>query len=482
MSAPVSTLVVDLDGTLTPSDTLLEAGIRLVRSSPLCVFAMLARWVTGGRAALKRFVALRADFRPEGLLYREDFLDYLRAERERGRRLVLATASDRLVADAVAAHLGLFDLVLATDGGPNLKGARKLAAIRAHVGEDFVYAGDSPADLPVWRGARGAVLVGTSAPVARAARAATRIESEFPRGEIGLATWARALRLHQWLKNLLVFVPAFTAFSLFDPTVLLPAAVAFLSLSLVASATYIANDIWDLENDRAHPRKRTRPLASGLVPLALAGAVAAGLLLAGLGLALLQSVGLFIVVCAYLLTTTTYSWVLKQYVLVDVIVLALLYTLRILAGAVATQVEASTWLLAFSVFVFLSLALIKRCSELVTLAQAGQEAPRGRDYRVGDLQVLWPLGVGAAMASAVVFGLFISAASTTARYGSPQLMWLVALALVYWLARLWIKTARGEMHDDPLVFALRDGASRLVLLLMSATVIAARYLELEFTP
>ena len=304
------------------------------------------------------------------------------------------------------------------------------------------------------------------------------IEKEFPNEKIGLAVWLRAFRVHQWLKNLLLFVPLITAFSFMEVAKLTAVAVAFLAFSLTASATYIVNDLWDLDNDRAHPRKRHRPFASARIPI-LYGLGAAGSSLAiAIGLALAVSWGFFLMLMVYLAMTSAYSWGLKRYVLIDVLTLSILYTLRILAGAVAINITNSSWLLAFSVFMFLSLALVKRCSELVSLAQAGKDATRGRDYRVTDLAVLWPLGVGAALSAVVVFGLFISAPETRARYATPDLLWLVAVGLIYWLARLWIKTSRGEMHDDPVIYAVKDRGSRITVLAMIATMLIAHFLLL----
>jgi 4-hydroxybenzoate polyprenyltransferase/phosphoserine phosphatase len=469
-------LVVDLDGTLTPIDTLAESVVKLVKQSPLNL-VRLALSLFKGKAAFKRFVARSSTFAPETIPYRESLLDYLKNERERGRLLVLATASHKAVAEKVSTHLGIFDEVIATDI-INLKGKNKLDAIRGAIGEDFVYAGDSKADLPIWEAAKAAVLVCASDTTSEAVRQIRPIEAEFPRSPVSIRTWAKALRVHQWLKNLLIFVPVLTAFSFLDVGKLVDSAVAFLAFSLAASATYVVNDLWDLDSDRIHPRKRRRPLASAEVSIISALMVSASCLVAGFALAGMLSTQFLLILLLYLVVTSSYSWALKQYVLIDVIVLSLLYTLRIIAGAVAIGVTTSTWLLAFSVFLFLSLALVKRCAELVVLEKAGAAATSGRDYRVTDLKVLWPLGVGAAMSAVVVFGLFISSPETATRYGTPLALWLVALGLIYWLSRLWVKTGRGEMHDDPVVYAVKDRGSRIVVLFMAATMIASHYCEI----
>lgn len=471
-------LVVDLDGTLTPTDTLAESMVRVVKRSPLNLVS-LPFWLLGGRAAFKEAISRHADLPAEQLPYRHALLAYLREQKEKGRRLVLATAAHHSVAVRVAAHLGIFDQVIATQAGHNAKGKAKLEAIRQKVGTEFAYAGDSHADIPIWRAAKAAVLVGASPGVTKAVKAGTPVEREFPREQPGVADWLRALRVHQWLKNLLLFVPFLTAFTFSDPNKLLAICAAFLAFSFAASATYVVNDLWDLDNDRAHPRKRNRPFASARISIASGLLVAALALMAGLALAYWVSAGFLAMLLLYLTLTSAYSWVLKEYVLIDVIMLSLLYTLRILAGSVAIGIQTSSWLLAFSVFMFLSLALVKRCAELVSLGQTGLSATRGRDYRISDLSVLWPLGVGAALSAVVVFGLFISAPETQARYASPELLWLAAVGFIYWLARLWIKTSRGEMHDDPVVYAVKDKGSRVTVAVIVALTLVAHFFSFE---
>jgi 4-hydroxybenzoate polyprenyltransferase/phosphoserine phosphatase len=471
-------LVVDLDGTLTPTDTLVESIIKLVKQSPLYLLR-LPMWLLKGRAGFKDAVAAHVSIDVARLPYHEALLSYLRSEKGRGRRIVLATAAHKSIANGVAAHLGLFDDVLASDAGHNLKGTAKLEAICQRYNGEYVYAGDSQADLPIWKAAKAAVLVGVAPAVAKTVRSSVTIEQEFPKAGGGLADWLYELRVHQWLKNLLLFVPLLTAFSFTELHKLATMAIAFLSFSLAASATYVVNDLLDLDSDRAHPRKRLRPFANAKLSILRGLVVAALALVLAIVLAMTVSKGFLLMLLLYVMLTSAYSWTLKQQVLIDVLMLSILYTLRILAGSVAVGIVTSTWLLAFSVFVFLSLALVKRCAELVTLEQKGVENTRGRDYRVGDLVVLWPLGVGAALSAVVVFGLFISAPETQERYAMPSLLWLAAIGLVYWLARLWIKTSRGEMHDDPMIYAIKDRGSRLTVLAIIIITLIAHSLSFE---
>ena len=473
----VAPLVVDLDGTLTPTDTLVESIIQMIKKNPLSVF-LLPFWLLRGIAYLKAQVAGATTLSAQHLPYRADFLHFLTEQKASGRRLVLATAAHRSIAQAVAAHLKQFDLVIASDTTRNLKGEHKLAAIREQVGHTFVYAGDSKADLPIWRNAQAAVLVHVADKLSRSVKQSVPAEREFCAPKSPLKTWARALRVHQWLKNLLIFVPLLTAFSFSSTSAVTKVLLAFLSFSFAASATYIVNDLSDLSSDRAHARKRKRPFASCAIRIVDGIGVAAALMVGAFLLSAWVSPAFSLVLLTYVIITTVYTWSLKEYVLLDVLTLAVLYTVRIVAGALAIGAPLSPWLLAFSVFMFLSLALVKRCSELVSLRAADIESAKGRDYRTSDLVILWPLGVSAAMSSVVIFGLFVSASVTRERYATPEVLWVVALGLIYWLTRLWIKTARGEMHDDPIVYALRNRGSRLTIAVCISAMVLGHFVNL----
>jgi 4-hydroxybenzoate polyprenyltransferase/phosphoserine phosphatase len=472
---PSEVLVVDLDGTLTPSDSLVEGLLHVARERPSGLPRVLVA-LSGGRAAFKQAVCDAVALPADTLPYRDDLLAHLRSERERGRRIVLATAADHRVAEAVAAHLGVFDEVLATRGGLNLKGAAKLAAIRERYGADFIYAGDSRADLAVWQGAQGAILVGRGCDLRQLLGGRVPVLGEFgTASSSGVGDWLRALRLHQWLKNVLLFVPLLTGDVGLGLESLGLVMAAFLSFSLLASATYLVNDLLDLPSDRKHPSKRLRPMASGRIGIMSALGMALTCLAAALGLALVLPAQFGWVLLSYWLITTAYSVALKRYVLVDVLTLAVLYTTRIVAGAAVLSIIVSPWLLAFSATVFLSLALVKRCSELSLMERQGRSSARGRDYNVKDIPVLQALGASSAVSAVLVFGLFISQPLTVQRYAHPDLLWLAALALSYWLGRLWIKTSRGEMHDDPLVYTLTDRGCRLTLAAVLCVSLVARF-------
>jgi 4-hydroxybenzoate polyprenyltransferase len=465
---------VDLDGTLIRSDLLLESLWALLRRRPFSAL-WLPLWWAKGRARLKHEIAQRSSVDVTLLPYREELLLRLRSERDRGRRLVLATASDGLLADSVATHLGVFDEVIASDGVVNLKGAAKRDALTSRFGEGgFDYVGDARADRTVWSSSREAWVVGASPrTLAHLSPTKPSVQVVAP-AEGQLAAFFRALRLHQWVKNLLLFVPLVTSHTLLDPHAFGRTLAGFLAFGLVASGVYLLNDLVDLEHDRRHKTKRDRPFASGQLSLA-AGAPLIPLLMAGGGfLAWAVSPRLLAVVGLYLATTTAYSFALKRIVMLDVLVLALLYTLRIFAGSVTADVEVSKWLLIFSIFLFLSLALIKRHTELQGLRERG--TPRdntGRGYRPEDLEILASLGSASGYIAVVVLALFVSSDDVTKLYAHPGYLWAACPLLLFWLSRIWLLAHRGEVHSDPIVFAIRDRVSYAIAAALAAILLVA---------
>lgn len=450
-------LYVDLDGTLVRSDLLVESFFAMLRRRPWSVFAV-PLWMAQGRAVLKARIAERATVDPKWLPYNEQLLEYLHEQRAAGRSLVLATSADETLARRVADHLGIFDDVLASDGSRNLSGRRKTEAILAR-SPVFDYAGNGRVDLAVWERARRAVVVEAPRAVVEAARRRPGIAHEVPRTPVDLATVLRAVRLHQWLKNLLVFVPPVAAHAIADPRILASAAIAFVCFGLVASATYLLNDLMDLPSDRRHPRKRMRPLACGRVSVLQAALASPALLLAGFALTLLLPPIFTGVLALYLVTTVAYSLRLKRVMMLDVILLAGLYTLRVLAGSAATLVAPSFWLLAFCMFIFLSLALIKRYTELVGLEETSSATAHGRGYIADDRHIVRSMGVSSGFVAVLVLALYVDSDTVNAIYRHPEAIWLLCPLLLYWIARMWIKAHRGDMHDDPLVFALADRVS-----------------------
>lgn len=454
-------LVVDLDGTLIYTDMLHESALRVLRDRPLTTL-WIPLWLSQGKAVLKEHLAQRSDFDPQTLPYNQRLLSWLYQQKMIGRRLVLCTASDRLIAEAIAEHLNLFDEVIASDGHTNLSGRTKADALAQRFGEaGFDYAGNSWKDIPVWSRAKRAVVVNAPASVARAARDCCEIERTFPPPRTSVRTWIHVIRAHQWLKNLLVFVPLLAAHELTTRANLMVLTQAFFAFSFCASSVYILNDLLDLESDRLHLRKRRRPFASGLVPAWL-GAILIPLLLAG-GITLATMVGLQFLgwLLFYFVLTCAYSFLLKRVMIIDCITLAMLYTLRIIAGAAAVNVDLSFWLITESAFLFLSLAFVKRFAELNL--QARQSDSRGfvhgRGYHTNDAMLIRAFGVVSGYIAVLVLALYLASPAASRIYAYPGFAWLALPVIFFWISWMWLQASRGNMHDDPLVFAAKDRVS-----------------------
>jgi len=456
-------LFVDLDGTLVTTDLLLESLLVLLKARPWIV-VMLPLWLLRGRAHLKAEIARRADVIPDGLVYNERLLERLRSEKARGRQIVLATASHTKYATSVAEHLGLFSHVLASDATNNLKGERKVEAIIAYTGgKPFDYAGNEVADIPIWRKARRAIVVDAPADVVRSVREFTEPDELATPRRSYVKLLVKAIRVHQWLKNGLIFVPIVAAHRIDDVSADVQVVAAFFAFSLWASSVYVLNDLTDLRSDRLHPRKKRRPFASGELSIIHGLTLAPILLVASASLAaLVLPVRFLLVLAGYYVATMTYTFVAKERVVWDVVLLAGLYVVRVIAGAAAVSVPVSFWLLAFSMFIFLSLALAKRYSEMRVQHGLGRTHAHGRGYLTEDMPVLQSMGVSSGYLAVLVMALYINSPEIHALYSRPHVLWAICPLLLFWISRIWVKTHRGEMHDDPVVFAVRDGVSLLV--------------------
>lgn len=460
-------LVVDLDGTLIRSDVLIESGFAYFKSAPLRFYRPLVWLARGGKPALKAGLAESTNVDVTVLPYDPQVLDWLKEERQAGRELVLATATHERYARAIADHLGLFDQTFATADGVNLSSHRKREKLVAEFGEkNFDYAGNSHDDVAVWQSAARAYVVNPSSGVERAARKIGNVESVIESRPPMLKTWSKSLRLHQWLKNLLIFVPLLAAHKLDRPELVIAALLAFVAFGLCASSVYLLNDLLDLEDDRHHPTKRKRPFASGALPLTWGIALFPVLLVCAFALtALFLPLRFSAALVGYYVLTLAYSMYLKRQVMVDVVVLAMLYTIRIVAGSAAIGAHLTFWLLAFSMFIFLSLALVKRYAELHSMQARGLVKTRGRGYVLSDLPLISSLGTASGYLSVLVLAMYIQDGNTAKLYRHAQVIWLACPLLLYWVSRTWIIAHRGLMHDDPIVFAARDRVSLAVVAL-----------------
>jgi 4-hydroxybenzoate polyprenyltransferase len=467
-------LCVDLDEALVRTDTLHEQFIRLAQSRPLLA-AGAPLWLLRGRAYFKQRLSQVCSLDPTLLPYHEEFVKYLRAEREKGRTLILATAADGDTARGVAGHLQLFDEVYASDGKLNLKGGNKARALVELLGErSFSYAGDSMADVAVWERAGAAVLVNTSKAVQRKVEGlSTPIEASFGGHESRLRKLVKAMRIYQWIKNILVFVTMFLAHRI-TAEAGTNALLMFAAFCAAASGIYLMNDLLDLDSDRSHPRKRKRPFASGDLPLAY-GVAGPLLVVLGLAVALAISAGSLAVLALYIFTTTAYSTKLKTLPLVDVFLLAGLYTIRLYSGGVATGAPVSIWLLAFSSFLFLSLAFLKRLAELSSSGREGKEVNVRRGYRHGDIPVMLAMGVSSAFMASLVLSLYVDTNIAKEYYEMPLALWLIVPLFLFWQCWMWLISERGEMTDDPIVFAAKDWVSWLVAVLAGGVFLLATF-------
>lgn len=454
---PALPLCVALDGTLVTTDTSLESLCALSRRWP--VLMRLPGWLRHGRAFARARLDEEAGLDAALLPYDEPLLAFLRAEKAAGRRLLLVAAADSRIADAVARHLGLFDAVIPPD------------AIRNRLGGGFVHAGSGTADLPLWEQADAAVLVNAPPGIARRVRGVARVEAAIGGPRPWLPALVRALRPHQWVKNVLVFVPVLAAGALFDLPAHANALLTFLAFCCAASAIYLINDLTDLEADRRHPHKRSRPFASGTLPIGRGLAAVPLLLAAGAGLA--AAAGALGVLLLYAAASLLYSLKLKSYPLVDIFMLASLYSIRLFAGGEATGYGVSMWLLAFSSFLFLSLATVKRVAELSARPQGGTERVSGRGYFPADFAILQLMGVSASFVSAAVLALYVQQDLAAPFPDSVHPAWAIVPLTLFWQCRIWLATARGAMHDDPIVFAAKDRVSWLVGASVLAIVAAA---------
>ncbi len=474
---PLPVLCVDLDGTLIRSNLLWECLLILLKIKPAILF-LLPFWLLRGRAFLKQQLTARVQLDPARLPYRQQVLDLIHQEKLAGRRIALVTAADQALAASISNYLGLFDEVHASDGDRNLKGSCKAAFLSGRFGASgFEYVGDSAADVEVWRHARAAYVVGTSARAEQAA-SVTTLKGNIVEPRTSLRVWVNALRGHHWAKNLLLFLPLTLSHNLtFAPIV--RTAVGFVLYGLCASGLYILNDLLDLHSDREHPWKKERPIAAGHI------SIAQGLLASFALLSFTLVVGFFLdlqfafVLVGYAALTMLYSLYLKKIALLDVFVLSSFYSFRILAGAMISSTPLSQWFLAFSLFFFLSLAMAKRYSELLHANGLVTSGNSGRGYRVDDRELLLALGVGSSFSAVVILSLYVQSDAVRVLYLSPEYLFLLCPIVLYWLSRTWLLAHRGELKEDPVNLAIRDRVSYCVAL-ASALVIAASMISVTF--
>ena len=466
-------LCVDLDGTLVLVDTFQEACVLLLKQHFFHIF-LIPFWILRGKSYLKERVNSYIEHDVTTLPVHAGFLQFLQEQKANGRRLILVTAAPFSVAHEVATHLQYFDDVIASTERENVKGRRKAEVLLDRFGyRGFDYAGNSHADLAVWKVARRAILVQPSLGVCRRLGADIIVDRVFQKTSSSPMSFLRSLRLHQLVKNLLIFIPILSSHTIFEPSSVQKGMLAFASFSACTSAVYLFNDLFDIGADRRHSKKRHRPLASGslTIPLALCGAIA--LMTVGIGLAWQLSLLFVYAILCYLILTTLYTSVIKKIPMTDVVVLSLLYTSRILAGNIATGISFSFWLLTFSIFFFLSLACLKRYTELLWFLDEGASSIPGRGYNVQDVSLLQMIGIASGMSSILILGLYIDSQRATLLYHHPSMLWISPVLTLYWLMRMWFLAHRRQMDVDPILFAVKDAMSYFIgILIVFLTVLA----------
>lgn len=455
-------LCMDLDGTLIKTDLLLESFLVLIKKNPLYIFSCCL-WLFRGKANLKAEIASRVSVDASLLPYNDAIVSLLHEERQRGRRLYLCTAADQHLAQDVASHLQCFDGIFASNGNINLSSRNKASMLKQQFGErGFDYCGNSLADIAVWKEARNAIVVGGS----RIARAATRVNPNirvFDHSDFSIKKVFKAMRVYQWVKNILIFVPLLTSHQFVEPAAIVPAFIAFVSFSLCASSVYLLNDMLDLDADRRHERKRKRPFAAGDLALSSGIVLIAILMIASLGLALLLPLKFMLVLACYYALTLAYSFVLKKMMLIDVFALASLYTSRVMAGGVAASIPLSSWLIMFSITIFLSLAFVKRYTELDEKQRAGATTAAGRGYYTDDLSILRSFGTSSGYLAVIILAIYLNSPDSVMLYSHRSALWGVFAVLLFWVSWMWMSAFQGKMHDDPIVFALKDRTSLLAI-------------------
>lgn len=469
-------LVTDLDHTLIKTDMLYEAFLQLIKANPFYLI-VIPFWLLSGKSKLKEEIFSRVEIDPAALPYRQSIIEIIKDAKNKGQKIYLATASHQKIADDISNYLDLFDGVFGTHKNLNLKGKNKAEKLINEFGENsFEYIGDNKADLKIWEKSSAAYVVDLGVGLHKKAEKIVKVKQVIKDEKKSfLKLFIKQIRVYQWVKNLLLFIPALGAHQL-DSDIITKIITGFFSFSFIASSVYVTNDLLDLASDRVHPRKKNRPLASGDLSL-ITGIVSAPLLLfAGFGIGVLfLDISFFITLVIYYVITTLYSFKFKRLVILDILTLASLYTIRIIAGGAAVSVEISPWLLAFSMFFFLSLALVKRYTELLVMKDANKEKASGRGYEVGDSDLVRGFGTASAYISVLVFALYANSEQIMKLYNEPYYFWGIAVLLMYWITRIWFLAHRGKMTDDPIVFTVKDKASWLIGLFIAVIGVLAVY-------
>jgi 4-hydroxybenzoate polyprenyltransferase len=464
-------ICVDLDGTLLYGDTLLDSFALAMHSWPILI--RIPGWILQGKAALKDRLADNIKLNPEILPYNNTLIEFLRDQKELGKRLILVTAAHETIGHAINQYLCLFDDVIGSTEIRNLRGKEKARILIENFGyKQFCYIGNDRTDLQIWNVAESGIVVNATKKVIYKANKATKITKIILKKSSFNRALLKELRLYQWIKNLLVFVPIITANALYDLHAWFYAAVVFSAFCATASGTYVLNDLLDLEADRAHPIKRNRPFASGILSIQTGMVLFPSLFLLGLLLASIANVLLFVLF--YALINIAYSIKLKEFPIIDLFILASVYTIRLYAGGVTTGHNVSLWLLAFSCFLFFALAIIKRVADLITSKRLNGGQDHRRGYNIKDIVILQSMGICSSFVSSLVLALYVQSEAAASLYHSPRILWAIVPLILFWQCRLWLSASRGYIKEDPILYAAKDWVSLLIGISLAIILILAK--------
>ena len=452
-------LVVDLDGTLTLTDTLHELAIKFFFKNPILNIFRMIFWLFEGKARFKYYLSEASEIKINLIPYNDSFINWLQSEKDAGRKLILCTGANQKIANAVAENLKIFDNTFASTKDLNLSGNNKSTFLEKEFGDSgFIYAGNSMDDMNVWKKASKSIVVNGSNRVKSLVKKKIDSFIIFPSQKTVKINWLKPLRLHQWSKNILIFLPLIAAYQQYSFENLISLIGAFICMGLCASSTYVLNDIIDLESDRLHARKKFRSFASGEIPLNFSLFMLL-LLPSSIYFSYAISVNFMAIILIYVFLTISYSIFIKALVIIDCIVLAALYTIRIIAGAVVSNNIPSFWLVAFSILFFFSLAFLKRYSELLNASNIGEEMIHGRGYLSSDNPLVLSLGVASGLGSVVVMMLYLNSPEILLLYSFQEILWLTIPILLFWISYVWLQAHRGNIDDDPVIFAIKDYVS-----------------------
>lgn len=468
-------IFVDLDGSLILSDSLWESILVFLKTNPLkSIF--FPYWLLSGKASFKEKISEFVNLDVNSLPYRPSVLALIDRSKMRGQRVVLATAANEKIAHAVCSHLGVFDDVLSSSPASNLKGRKKLEAILKYTkGKSFDYIGDSRADIPIWEKSEKAFAIAPSREIALIFYQNENWTIIEERQKSNLLPALKALRIHQWAKNALLFVPLLLAHQAGNLSIVFSVFLAFITFSLCASATYIWNDLFDLADDRKHQTKKNRPLASGQLSIPYGFGLSLVMLFFSFLIAVMfMSTNFLTMLFGYVAITVSYTFYFKKKLMADVLLLAGLYTYRIIIGGVSVNIEVSPWLLVFSIFFFLSLAFLKRYTELATAIDAhSSDKPGNRGYWPADLEMVRSFGTSSGYVSVLVFALYLNSSGVFLLYSTPEFLWLICPCLIYWLSRIWFLAHRGQINEDPVLFSIRDRISQGLAVVVACLLLLA---------